>query len=138
MPQGARAYRGLYARTVRPCGRAGVVGLALSSALAIVGCGGSSGTETGDASPALQPSGASAQTLRYSCKSGRSDTIIVTLPDPRRLAEVLNPINVCEFDRGLLDVSLGVSCSEGAPEVVMQIAAVEGKLPPATAQTICG
>ncbi|MBK5306967.1 MAG: hypothetical protein JJD92_09800 [Frankiaceae bacterium] len=62
----------------------------------------------------------------------------MTLPDPRRLADVLNPINVCEYDGGLAEVRLGVTCSENAPQKELRIPAVQGQLPPSTARTICG
>ena len=76
--------------------------------------------------------------MQYRCRSGRRGTIAVSLPNPRNLAQVFNPIGVCEFDRGLADVVLRVRCSDGAPETEIRITAVQGKLPPSTARTICG
>src|SRR5690348_2898104 len=96
----------------------GVAAAALSSA-----CGGSSAAPSNAANPAARPSGASAHAVRYHCHAGRRDTIVVSLPDPRRVAEVLNPINVCEYDGGLADVTLGVVCSEGAPEKEIKLEA---------------
>jgi len=119
--------------------RALATGLAaLSSVVSFVGCGGGSATRTSDASPAIRPSGASAYAVHYQCRSGRRGTIAVSLPNPPSLAQVFNPIDVCEFDHGLADVLLRVRCSDGAPETEIRITAVQGKLPASTARTICG
>lgn len=59
----------------------------------------------------------------------------MSIPDPRRLAEVLNPINVCELDGGLADVALTVECAGGSP-ARLHVVAVDGKLP-ATASAAC-
>src|SRR4051812_31229720 len=112
-------------------------GLALTSVVAFVGCGGSSASRTRDAGPAIRPGGASADAVHYRCRSGRQGTITVNLPDPRSVAQVLNPIDVCEFDSGLADVVLRVRCSAGAPETELRITAVDGKLPSSTTRTIC-
>ena len=111
--------------------------LALSSVVAFVGCGGSSASRTGTAQPATRPGGASAHAVYYHCHSGRRGTIAVSLPNPRSLAQVLNPIDVCEFDGGLAGVVLRVRCSDAAPETELRITAVHGRLPPSTARTIC-
>jgi hypothetical protein len=108
-----------------------------ASVVALAGCGGGSPSPQGDASPALKPSGASAQAVQYHCVAGRRDTITVSLPDPRRLADVLNPINVCEFDGGLADVVLTVQCAQGAAASPVRIVAVDGKVPPSAAQRLC-
>src|SRR3954453_13247386 len=111
---------------------------ALSPAVSFGGCRGGRATGTSDASPAIRPSGASARAVHYHCRSGGRGTISVSLPNPRRLAQVLNAIDVCEFDRGLADVVLRVRCSDGAPETEIRITAMQGKVPPSTARTICG
>jgi len=52
-----------------------------------------------------------------------------------RLADVLNPINLCEYDGGLAEVTLTVACASGSPTRV-RLHAVDGKLP-ATASAAC-
>lgn len=117
--------------------RALLAGCAVSCVVAAAGCGGSSSARTGDAGPALRPSGPAAQLVRYQCVAGRRGTISVELPNPRRLAEVLNPINVCEFDGGLAEVSVALRCSLSAPEKKVRIVAVQGQLPASAAQAGC-
>jgi hypothetical protein len=71
----------------------------------------------------------------YRCVQGRHDTITVDIPDLHRLAGVLNPIDVCEFDGGLAEVTLTVTCRNGSP-ARLSLRAVDGKLP-ATASAAC-
>ena len=112
--------------------------LALSCAFAVAGCGGSTAERTSDATPAIAPSGPSAHDIAYTCRAGRQGSILVSLPDPRQLADVLNPIDVCEYDGGLADVRLMVACAPGGPRTEARIRAVDGRLTASTARTICG
>lgn len=112
--------------------------LAVGCTVALAGCGGSSRQSHDTPAPAQAPSGAAATVVQYHCHAGRRDAITVTLPDPRRLAEVLNPINVCEYDGGLEDVSLSVGCAMGAAPKQVRIVAVDGKLPTSAGSATCG
>jgi hypothetical protein len=98
-------------------------------------CGGSSSAPTASAAPALQPSGGSARSIDYRCVHGRLGAIALSVPDLRKLAESLNPVNVCEYDGGLAEVTLTVNCDNGSPARV-SLRAVGGKLP-ATASASC-
>lgn len=84
------------------------------------------------------PTGPSAHTIDYTCRSGQQSSIVLTLPDPRLLADVLNPIDVCQYDDGLVEVSLQARCSAGGSRTPARISAVDGLLPPSTAETVCG
>jgi hypothetical protein len=48
----------------------------------------------------MAPEGAAAREVTYRCASGRSATIVVDVPDPEDLADILNRIQPCEYDRG--------------------------------------
>lgn len=89
---------------------------------------GSPSTPAQSAAPALRPSGVSARTVDYRCIGGRLGTITVAVPDLHRLAQVLNPINVCEYDGGLAEASLTIDCDSGSPARI-HLVAVDGKLP---------
>lgn len=104
----------------------------------LTSCGGGSHLPVRDASPALAPSGATATTVSYECRGGRRSTITVSLPDPRRLPEVFNPINVCEYDGGLASIKLAVSCDGGPTASPVRVLAVKGELPTTTGRLLCG
>lgn len=106
--------------------------------VAVAGCGGTPARRVDDGTPAVRPSGASAQVVRYHCQAGRRGEITVSLPDPRGLAEVVNPIAVCEVDSGLADVDVALRCSPNAPSREVHIVAVQGNLPASAARTACG
>jgi hypothetical protein len=117
--------------------RAALAGCALSCVAAVGGCGGDSQGPAAVTSPALRPTGATAQLVRYHCVAGRRGEITVSLPDARRLAEVLNPIDVCELDGGLADVTVALRCTDGSPSPDVHLVAHDGKLPAAAVREAC-
>jgi hypothetical protein len=123
--------------------RAGRWNGVLAACLAVgltVGCSGDNpaGPDDRAPEPALKPTGKEAREVSYLCTSGRSQIILVNIPDARRLAEVLNPLDLCEFDGDLQEVSLLIGCDSGAPPVPVHVVAVRGTLPASTGRTICG
>ena len=117
--------------------RRGPAVAAFASVFALVGCAATTTSHSGAGSPASRPGGASAQVVHYQCVSGREGTIAVNLPDPRSLPQAFNPINACEYDRGLASVRLTVRCAAGGPEKEVRLAAKHGQLPASAARTIC-
>lgn len=69
---------------------------------------------------------------------GRRATISISLTDPRKLAEVLNPINVCEYDGGLAEIRTRIACVTGRAPTDVRVVAVDGRLPASTGRTMCG
>jgi hypothetical protein len=67
--------------------------------------------------PAQVPSGPNARTITYSCVEGSSSTITVDLPSVDQLADLINGINVCEFDGGLVEISVEAPCPQGVRTV---------------------
>ena len=65
--------------------------------------------ETTSAAPAERPTGTTARTISYRCASGREGTLAVDVPDLDRLADRLDRIQPCEYDRGLATFSLSPS-----------------------------
>ena len=65
----------------------------------------------------MGPDGASAREVTYRCTSGRSATIVVDVPDLDDLADTLNRIQPCEYDRGFDRGTVPPSCESG-PRVV--------------------
>lgn len=55
-----------------------------------------------------------------------------------RLAEVLNPIDICQYDDGLVEVRAQLNCTAGQPRTDVTVRAVDGRLPASTAQPLCG
>lgn len=81
----------------------------------VVGCsssGAGSGT-TQPSEPAQVPTGPDARTVTYSCVEGSGGAITVELPSAAQLADLINGIDVCEFDGGLVEISVEVACPEG-------------------------
>ena len=108
----------------------------------LTACGGGAGTPaaqtpTRDAAPAAAPSGATATAISYQCRSGRRSTITVSIPDPRRLPEVVNPIQVCEYDGGLASIEVAIACRPGPPPSPVRVLAVDGKLPASAGRVLC-
>lgn len=112
--------------------------LSLAALGSLAACGGSSHTPSQPAAKALPPRGSAAQDVSYRCVHGRQATISVSLPDPRKLAEVLNPINVCEYDGGLAEIAITVACEPGGTAKRVRVVAVNGQLPTSTSRTVCG
>jgi hypothetical protein len=118
----------------------------LSVALLVAGCGGSelraSGNPGSDpdggtrsAAPAMAPEGAAAREVTYRCASGRSATIVVDVPDPADLADILNRIQPCEYDRGFDRGTVPLSCESGP--LVVQLRGSGGQFVQTSPGTLC-
>ena len=118
----------------------------LSVALLIAGCEGSEPSASGDAgsdpdggtrsaAPAMPPGGASAREVTYRCASGRSATIVVDVPDLEDLADTLNRIQPCEYDRGFDRGTVPLSCESGP--LVVRLRGSGGRVVQPSPGTLC-
>jgi hypothetical protein len=123
-----------------PAGRRAPAVLACLAVGLVAGCARADPVRPGDRPPesALVPTGSTARAVDYRCSSGRRETIRVDVPDARRLDVVLNPIQLCEFDGGLVAVDVLIGCTADAAPVPVHVVAVHGRLPASTGQTVCG
>jgi hypothetical protein len=67
--------------------------------------------------------------VHYTCESGRRTTLLLELPEPERLAEVLHPMDLCQYDDGLVEVRVALDCDPGQPRTEIRVRAVDGQLP---------
>jgi hypothetical protein len=113
--------------------------LLVAAALSLTACsGGSTAAPPARApEPALRPTGPTARDVTYRCRDGTHGTLLVSVPDARRLAETINPIDLCELDQGLTEIELVIGCTSASPGRAVRVVAVEGRLPTATATALC-
>ena len=118
----------------------------LSVALLVTGCGGSEPSASGDpgsdpdggtrsAAPAMSPDAAPAREVTYRCTSGRSATIVVDVPELEDLADTLNRIQPCEYDRGFDRGTVALSCESGP--LVVQLRGSGGRVVQPSPGTWC-
>ena len=104
----------------------------------VTACGGGAHPGLQPEVPALAPHGPTAHQVSYRCVHGRTARISVSLPNPRRLAEVINAINVCEYDGGLAEIQIEIACDAATATRHVRVVAVNGKLPSSTSHAVCG
>lgn len=94
----------------------------------VAGCGGSGGVTSGSqpSVSAQPPSGPNARTVSYSCADNTTGTIAIDVPSSDQLADVVNAVNVCEFNGGLVDISVKLPCQQG--DRMISVAAEGNKL----------
>ena len=103
--------------------------------LAVVGLAAcESAGPAGSPEAAIPPSGPSAQTVEYVCADG-DGSILVDIPDLERIGDVLNPIDVCEFDGGVETIVFEVVCTAAARRVTVQ--AIDGDVPNQSLDQLC-
>jgi hypothetical protein len=83
----------------------------------------------------MAPDGASAREVTYRCASGRSATIVVDVPDLEDLADTLNRIQPCEYDRGFDRGTVPLSCESGP--LVVQLRGSGGRVVQPARGTLC-
>lgn len=116
------------------------------SPLLLTGCGSAgSGAVTGQetptapatkaASPAMRPTGLTARDITYQCRTGLTDTITVDIPDLDRLAEQLNAIQPCEYNRGFSIAMLTVMCRTNP--LVVHLTSTAGRIEQPTRAALC-
>ncbi len=75
---------------------------------------------TGSHSGVVEPR-IDARTVAYRCLDGSSNTIVVEMGSSDELAGVLNGIDLCEFDGGLIEVEMEVPCSQGLRTITVPV-----------------
>ena len=91
--------------------------------------------EHGSAAPAVPPAGTSARHISYRCGSGREGTLLVDVPDLGTLADRINRIQPCEYDKGLSRATLTVTC-RSRPRVV-PLTGTGGLVEQPTSEALC-
>jgi hypothetical protein len=119
--------------------RPGLAALLVVAALSLTACGGgrAPAPPARAPEPALRPIGPTARDVAYRCRDGTHGTLLVSVRDARRLADTLNPLDLCEFDQGLAEVALVIGCTSASPGTSVRVVAVEGRLPTATGEELC-
>jgi hypothetical protein len=92
-------------------------------------------TETQSPEPAIRPNGTTAHDVSYRCNSSREGTIVVDVPNLSDLADTLNRIQPCEYDRGVSLATVTVICR--SDPLVVQLTGKDGNVAQPSREALC-
>ncbi len=100
------------------------------AAVVLIGaaCGSGSGVESSTRAPepASVPASPGARTIGYECAESSGNTILVELRKLHELADIVNGIDLCEFDGGLDEIRVEVPCPQGTRTITVR--ALDGQV----------
>jgi hypothetical protein len=83
----------------------------------------------------MPPTRTAARNISYRCNSGRAGTIAVDVPDLGNLANRLNRIQPCEYDKGVSRATVTVMCRSDALDV--HLVAASGQVVQPSNDALC-
>ncbi len=92
-------------------------------------------TAAHSALPAIRPNGTTARDVSYRCNSGREGTIVVDVPALSHLADKLNRIQPCEYDRGVSRATVTVICR--SDPLVVHLTGKDGLFAQPSSEALC-